>query len=118
MSSPPTFLAHTIHRPDRGSAASVPAKSPTAISTAVIPIENTNRYRNPSPALRVPLTNVRTAAKAGAPHGAATSPDVAPIRNTDPGDRPPNFDAQATSLAGADTGKTSSIASAARSSRL
>src|SRR6185436_13943611 len=118
MISPPAFLAHTIHRPDRGSEASVPAERPTAISTAVMPSENTKRYRNPNVALRVPLTNVRTAAKAGAPHGAATRPDVAPIRNTDPADCPPNLDAQATSFAGADTGNTSSIARAARRSRL
>src|SRR2546422_10673592 len=86
--TPAAFLIHDIHAPARGSAASAPEKNPTTTSRADIPSENTNRYTNPSTALCVVATHVRTAAKAGAPHGAATSPDVAPRRNTAGEERP------------------------------
>src|ERR1041384_215731 len=66
---------------------------------------------NPSNPLRVVATQVSTAANAGAPHGAATMPDVAPSSNTAGYDPPDNPLAQATSRCGAATGNTSSIAS-------
>src|SRR5205814_8357539 len=56
---------------------------------AVMPRENTNRYTNPNTPLRVVATHVSTAANAGAPHGAATTPDVAPSRKTAGYDPPP-----------------------------
>src|SRR5690348_17924202 len=76
-----------------------------------MPSENTNRYTNPSTPLRVAATQVSTAANAGAPHGAATIPDVAPSRNTAGYDPPPNPDAHRMRRSGADTGITSSMAS-------
>src|SRR5213078_4766217 len=82
-----------------------------------MPSENTNRYTNPSRPLRVVATQVRTAAKAGAPQGAATMPDVAPSKKTagyDPPDRPA---AHASRRRGADSGNTSSIARPNTSSR-
>src|SRR5262245_66208686 len=75
-------FTHTSQRPERGRCASTPEKEPTTISNAVIPSENTNRYRKPSGPLCVVVTQVSTAAKAGAPQGAATTPDVAPSRKT------------------------------------
>src|SRR3977135_4441357 len=89
--TPAAFLIQAIHAPARGSAPSAPGKNPTTTSSDDIPSANTNRYRNPSTALRVVATQVSTAANAGAPHGAATSPDVAPSKKTagyDPPDRP------------------------------
>src|SRR6266550_1383629 len=71
----------------------------------------------PSTALCVVATQVSTAAKAGAPHGAATSPDVAPRRKTAGYDPPPRLAAQVESPAGRRTGITSSIASANTSSK-
>src|SRR5712691_7676341 len=116
--TPAAFLIHDIHTPARGSAASAPEKKPTTTSSADMPSENTNRYRNPSTALRVVATQVSTAANAGAPHGAATNPEVAPRRKTAGYDPPPRLPAQAASFAGSRTGMTSSIASAKTSSRL
>src|SRR5213080_2437920 len=90
--TPAAFLIHVIHAPARGSADSVPENNPTTTSRAVMPSENTKRYVNPSTPLRVVATQVSTAANAGAPHGAATIPDVAPSRNTagyDPPATPP-----------------------------
>src|SRR5712664_3589780 len=116
--TPATLLIHDIHAPARGSAASAPEKNPTATSRADMPSENTKRYRNPSTALRVVATQVSTAANAGAPHGAATSPDVAPRRNTAGYEPPPRLPAQAERRAGSRTGMTSSSASAKTSSRL
>src|SRR5258708_34129285 len=117
ISTPPAFFTHPVHFPALGSVARVPADSPTAMSTADIPIEKTNRYRKPMAALRVLLTKARTATKAGAPQGAATRPEVAPMRKTEPGDWLPKREAHARSRPGADTGKTSSMASPARTSR-
>src|SRR5439155_12201332 len=73
---------------------------------------------NPSTPLRVVATHVRTAANAGAPHGAATRPDVAPSSKTAGYEPPPKLAAQADSRAGNRTGMTSSMASANTSSRL
>src|SRR5213594_5025968 len=89
--TPAAFLIHDIHAPARGNAAIAPEKNPTTTSSAVMPSENTNKYRNPNTPLRVVATHVSTAANAGAPHGAATTPDVAPSRTTagyDPPRRP------------------------------
>src|SRR5437879_13455809 len=86
--TPESFFTHTIQLPARGSAVTLPENSPTTTSSAVMPRENTNRYTNPNTPLRVVATHVSTAANAGAPHGAATTPDVAPSRRTD-GDHPP-----------------------------
>src|SRR2546428_11298763 len=94
--TPATLLIHNIHAPARGSAASAPEKKPTTTSRTVMPSENTNKYRNPSTALRVVATQVRTAANAGAPHGAATSPDVAPRWNTAGQEPPPRLPGHAT----------------------
>src|SRR5205809_340860 len=72
---------------------------------------------NPRTTLRVVATRVRTVAKAGAPQGAATMPDVAPSKKTagyDPPDRPA---AHASRRRGADRGNTSSIARPNTSSR-
>ena len=63
-------------------------------------------------------TQVSTAAKAGAPQGAATMPDVAPRRNTAGYDPPPRVPAHAASRAGTGIGITSNSASAKTSSRL
>src|SRR6266700_2875506 len=80
--TPESFFTHTIQPPARGSAVTLPENSPTTTSRAVMPRENTNRYTNPNTPLRVVATHVRTAANAGAPHGAATTPDVAPSNMT------------------------------------
>src|SRR5207245_3664351 len=115
--TPAAFLIHTIHAPALGSVAREPEKRPTITSSAVIPSENTNKYTNPRTPLRVVATQVSTAAKAGAPQGAATMPEVAPSRNTAGYDPPPKLPAHASSRRGADTGNTSSIASPNSSSR-
>src|SRR2546429_4736595 len=108
--TPAAFLIHAIHAPARGNVDRVPENSPTTTSSAVMPSENTNRYTNPRNPLRVLATHVSTAANAGAPHGAATIPDVAPSRNTAGYDPPPRPEAHCTSRCGAVTGKTSNIA--------
>src|SRR2546425_3387975 len=115
--APAARFTHTIHGPERGRAASVPEKIPTTASSAVMPSEKTKRYTKPSTPLRVAATQVSTAANAGAPHGAATMPEVAPSRNTAGYDPPPRLPAHASSRRGADTGNTSSIASPNSSSR-
>src|SRR2546425_4688735 len=119
--APAARFTHTIQTPDFGRAASVPETIPTTASSAVMPSEKMNRYTNPSTPLRVAATHVSTAANAGAPHGAATIPDVAPSRKT-AGYRPPpppapRLPAQARRRRGADTGNTSSMASPNSSSR-
>src|SRR2546425_1155000 len=106
--TPATFLIHDIQAPARGSAASAPENTPTTTSSADMPSENTNRYRNPSTALRVVATQVRTAANAGAPQGAATSPDVAPSRNTAGEEPPPRRPPPAESRTGGRAGVTAS----------
>src|SRR4029077_8789847 len=115
--TPESFFTHTIQPPARGSAATVPENSPTATSSAVIPSENTNRYTKPNTPLRVVATQVNTAANAGAPHGAATIPDVAPSKKTAGYDPPPRPDTQRIRRCGAEIGITSSMASANTSSR-
>src|SRR6266567_3164747 len=80
--TPAALFVHAIHAPARGSVDSVPENSPTTTSSAVMPSEKTNRYVKPNTPLRVVATQVNTAAKTGAPHGAATIPDVAPRRKT------------------------------------
>src|SRR6267154_2955426 len=115
--TPESFFTHTIQLPARGSAVTVPENSPTTTSSAVMPRENTNRYTNPNTPLRVVATQVSTAANAGAPHGAATSPDVAPSRKTAGYEPPPRLPTQAESRAGSRSGITSSIARAKTSSR-
>src|SRR6266568_2462276 len=108
--TPAALFVHAIHAPVRGSAVTEPENSPTPTSSAVIPSENTNRYTNPRNPLRVVATQVSTAANAGAPHGAATIPDVAPRRKTagyDPPDSPPT---QPSRRCGAETAITSSMA--------
>src|SRR5262249_234321 len=102
--SPPPRLTHTIQRPGLGSAVTNPLTSPTPASKAVSPSENASRYTSPSGPLRVAPTKVRTAANAGAPHGAATSPDAAPIANAPPGERPPSAAAQLAMPAGTTSG--------------
>src|SRR2546425_11692809 len=97
ITTPAPFLIHTIHFPERGSRARVPDETPTATSSAVIPNENTNRYTKPSTALCVVATQVSTTPKAGAPHGAATIPEAAPIRNTAGYDPPPRLPAHCSS---------------------
>src|SRR3954471_21075899 len=74
---------------------------------------------NPSPALLVDETQVSTAAITGAEQGAATRPDIAPMVNA-PETRPavPALDARARMADGTRIGSTSSMASAASSSRL
>src|SRR5712672_2671026 len=104
--TPAVFLIHAIHAPARGSAASAPEKKPTTTSSDDMPSAKTNRYAKPSTALRVVATQVSTAANAGAPHGAATSPDVAPSRNTAGYDPPPRPPTQVMSLTGSRTGIT------------
>src|SRR5438034_9056503 len=108
--TPEPFLTQASHAPARGSAVTAPLNSPTITSSAVIPSENTNKYTNPRTPLRVVATQVSTAAKAGAPQGAATMPEVAPSRNTAGYDPPPKLPAQRTRRSGAATGITSSIA--------
>src|SRR5438552_13048905 len=115
--TPESFFTHTIQLPARGSAVTLPENSPTTTSSAVMPRENTNRYTNPRTPLRVVATQVSTAANAGAPHGAATTPDVAPSRNTAGYDPPPSPDAHCTTRDGTATGITSSMASAKTSSK-
>ena|SRR5216117_426848 len=115
--TPEPFLTQASHAPARGSAVTAPLNSPTPTSSAVMPSENTNKYTNPRTPLRVVATQVSTAANAGAPHGAATIPDVAPSRNTAGYDPPPSPDAHCTTRDGTATGITSSIASAKTSSK-
>src|SRR5207253_11125523 len=115
--TPAAFLIHTIHAPALGSVAREPEKRPTITSSAVMPSENTNKYTNPRTPLRVVATQVSTAANAGAPHGAATTPDVAPSRNTAGYDPPPSPEAHCTTRDGTATGITSSMASAKKSSK-
>src|ERR1041385_7558519 len=115
--TPAPLLTHIIHAPDRGNAASVPEDKPTTTSRAVIPSENTNRYTNPSTPLRVFATQVSTAAKAGAPHGAATTPEVAPSRNTAGYDPAVSPAVHSSRRRGAETGITSSMARPKRSRR-
>src|SRR2546428_11257632 len=71
----------------------------------------------PSVALRVVATHVSTAANAGAPHGAATIPEVAPSTNTPEYDPPVRRPAHCSRRCGADTGNTSSMARPNTSSR-
>src|SRR2546423_3643778 len=87
--APAAFLIQAIHAPARGNVDRVPENSPTTTSSAVMPSEKTNRYVKPNTPLRVVATQVNTAANAGAPHGAATIPEVAPSRNT-PAYEPPD----------------------------
>src|SRR5260221_13085470 len=115
--TPESFFTHTIQLPARGSAVTVPENNPTATSSAVIPSENTNRYTKPNTPLRVVATQVSTAANAGAPHGAATIPEVAPSRKTPGYDPPPRPDTQSIRPCGAEIGITSSMASANTSGR-
>src|SRR2546425_9408815 len=115
--APAPFLIHAIHAPARGSAANEPENSPTTTGSAVMPSENTKRYTKPSTALRVVATQVSTAANAGAPHGAATMPEVAPSRNTPGYDPPVRRPAHCRRRCGADTGITSSIERPNTSSR-
>ena len=96
----------------------MPEKRPTTTSSAVIPSEKTNNEMKPHTAFCEAATQVSTTVKAGAPHGAATSPEVAPMRKAPPRESAPSRDAQATTRVGALIGITSSIASAAISSRL
>src|SRR3989442_15049167 len=110
--TPESFFTHTIQPPARGSAATLPENSPTATSSAVIPSENTNRYTKPNTPLRVVATQVNTAANAGAPHGAATIPDVAPRKKTAGNEPPPSPDTQRTRRSGAAIGITTTMASA------
>src|SRR5713101_4924969 len=115
--APAARFTHTIQTPDLGRAARVPEEIPTTASSAVMPSEKTKRYTNPSTPLRVAATQVSTAANAGAPHGAATIPDIAPRRKTAGYDPPPRLPAHARSRRGADTGNTSSMARPNSSSR-
>src|SRR5438874_6121252 len=114
MTSANTRFTHTIHTPARGSRVNVPDESPTTTSSVHIPSENTNRYKKPNAALCVVDTQVSTAAITGAEHGAATSPESAPMTSA-PEYRPavPAVDARDRSEAGIRTGSTSSMASAA-----
>src|SRR5207245_1004125 len=113
---PESFFTHTVQLPARGSPVTVPENSPTTTSSAVMPSENTNRYTNPNTPLPGVATQVSTAAKAGAPHGAATIPDVAPSRKTAGYDPPPRPAAHRIKRCGAETGMTSNMASANTSS--
>src|SRR5207248_5215609 len=115
--APAAFLIHAIHAPARGNVDRVPENSPTTTSSAVMPSEKTNRYVKPNTPLRVVATQVSTAANAGAPHGAATIPDVAPSRKTAGYDPPPNPAAHCVTRDGTATGNKSSMASAKKSSR-
>src|SRR3954464_14587688 len=117
-STPPARFTTSSHGPDRGSAAIPPLTNPTTTSRPVNPSENTNKYRKPSQELPVVLTKVNTAAKAGAPHGAATRPEVAPRKNT-PVTVPASMrEIHAFSRAGTLMVKTSNRASPNTSSRL
>src|SRR5881227_3227607 len=107
--TPEPFLTQASHAPARGSAVTAPLNSPTPTSTAVMPSENTNKYTNPRTPLRVVATQVSTAANAGAPHGAATIPDVAPSRNTPAYEPPDTRPAHCMRRCGAATGNTSSM---------
>src|SRR5256885_15819963 len=115
--APAAFLIHAIHAPARGNVDRVPENSPTTTSSAVMPSEKTNRYVKPNTPLRVVATQVSTAANAGAPHGAATIPDVAPSKNTAGYDPPPRPDTHRIRRCGAEIGITSNMASANTSSR-
>ena len=75
---------HTIHAPEFGKSAKVPENTPTTMSSVVIPNEKTNRYTNPIRPAPVAATQVSATANAGAPQGAATTPDIAPITKTAP----------------------------------
>src|SRR5437879_12691644 len=108
--TPESFFTHTIQLPARGRAVTLPENSPTTTSSAVMPSENTNRYTNPNTPLRVVATQVSTAAKAGAPHGAATIPHAAPRRNTAGHEPPPTPAAPLIKRRGADTGTSSANA--------
>src|SRR5215218_379186 len=111
-------LIQTIQKPARGSRARKPDDAPTATSSVHIPSENTNRYKKPSAALFVVVTQVSTAAITGAEHGAATSPDMPPI--TSAPEYVPPVPAAETRLRihdGTRIGNTSSMLSAARMSR-
>src|SRR5207237_562517 len=109
---------HTTHIPARVSRAIAPVERPTTTSNVHIPSENTNKYKNPNAALLVVATHVSTAAMTGAEHGAATRPDIAPMVNA-PDARPavPAVLARTKIAFGMRTGRTSSIARAASSSR-
>src|SRR6185312_1164877 len=113
-----TFFTHIIQEPARGSRDSVPADTPTATNSVLMPNEKTNKYRKPNTALCVVDTHVSTAAITGAEHGAATSPDAAPIANV-PAYCPPRpaVDARCANPCGTRTGITSTIANAAMISR-
>src|SRR5438105_8771727 len=117
MTSANTRFTHSIHSPARGNRVNDPDESPTTTSNVHMPNENTNRYTKPNVALCVVETQVSTAAITGAEHGAATSPDNAPMISA-PEYRPalPAVDARASSADGTRTGSTSSMASAARMS--
>src|SRR5947208_14219952 len=115
--TPESFFTHTIQLPARGSAVTLPENSPTTTSSAVMPRENTNRYTNPNTPLRVVATHVSTAANAGAPHGAATTPEVAPSRNTDGYEPPTRHAAHRNRRCGAETGMRSNKARANPQSR-
>ena len=123
IKTPVTFFTQTIHTPALGNFVTDPDTSPTTTKSAVMPSEKTNRYMNPSKPLCVVETQVKTIAKAGAPHGAATIPDVAPSKKTAGYDTPPflppppNFPAHATNRSGAAKGITSNITSPKRSNR-
>src|SRR4051794_18918823 len=111
-------FTQTIHMPARGRRAIAPDDNPTTTSSVHMPSEKTNRYRKPSAADFVDDTHVSTAAITGAEHGAATNPDIAPMVNA-PDARPavPAELARSNNLVGTRIGRTSSIASAAMSSR-
>ena len=66
----------------------------------------------------VAATQVRTTAKAGAPQGAATTPEAAPMTKTAAYEPPSSPPAHAMSFRGTGTGITSSMARAKRRSRL
>src|ERR1051326_3722332 len=118
MTTPNPRLTHVIQVPALGSRASAPDDTPTSTSNAHIPSAKLKRYRKPTAPLCVVVTQVSTAAIAGAPHGAATSPDTAPITNTPP--KLPTLPARAArsiSHGGIGTGSTSNIVSAKMISR-
>src|SRR6185312_2996927 len=104
-----TFFTHIIQEPARGSRDSVPADTPTATNSVLMPNEKTNKYRKPSTALCVVDTHVSSA---------ATSPDAAPIANV-PAYCPPRpaIDARCANPCGTRTGMTSTMANAAMISR-
>src|SRR5262245_65749586 len=92
---------------------------PTTTSNVHMPIEKTNRYRKPSVALFVAVTHVNTAAITGAEHGAATSPDIAPMMNA-PEARPavPAVAARSRITDGTRNGIPSNMGRAATSTRV